>query len=449
MDYSSYALKRNPFPRHGSFPLGDQDEEIYALLMVGREEVKEKLDQMLRNLRHGEPSCVTLILGEYGTGKTHCLKYLEYRSRKKYDNIIPIYVKGLAGPGVRYLLKAILDSIEDTLGREFLTKLGKAYLSKGVPQSDVRSFYSALATGKEVIALRWAKGYPLTMKERERLKVTSDVDEHMARDLMASLFRAIWTLLGFKVLVLIDEVEELLKHEEKELMDFYSSLRYLIDTVPEGMMLVLSATPALVKDPRKGVAALSPALMSRLKAEDSLLILRPMEGVDVRRLLTSYLKAFRIPKARGLADTYPFEPDALDLIVRKSEGIPRNALMLANQALREGLTRKKHVIDASFLREVLKIEVEEEQKVVISIGGERGKVAEPKDGKDKKVKVIKLLEQSGGAATFSSLRNRVRMGKEEFMALMKEMEEEGVLELKKVGRGYRVILVEKSAVSGR
>lgn len=451
-DYRKYGLVRNPFPLHGSFPLDDEYEERYAKLLIGREELKEKLRKKLENLRTGESSAVVLLLGDYGTGKTHCLKFMEYWAKRKYRNIIPLYFKGLPGPKMKDLLRAFLDSLERTLGRDYLTKLASESLN--VERSnlvDTKNFLLALASknqGKVIPALRWAKGYGLSDQMREKLGLVSDLDETVARDVLSTLLRLIWEVRGSKTLFLIDEVEELLKYDPTDLYDFYSGLRSLIDTVSTGMMMVLASTPSLLRDEEKGIAALSPALRSRISDENTV-ILSPLDAKGIRTMIISYLREFRLPSVRKLMNTYPFTEEAISLIADLSKGIPRNALMIASVALREGLSKGKKEIDESFIRTVLELRKDELADLFLEFRGKGGSegVEEPvgptpvDERTALKAKVTKILEELGGKAPRYKIQQRVKeIPREELYRLIEEMRDEGTLDLIKAGSGFRVVL---------
>ncbi len=451
-DYRKYGLIRNPFPLHGSFPLDDEYEERYAKLLIGREELKEKLRKKLENLRTGESSAVVLLLGDYGTGKTHCLKFMEYWAKRKYRNIVPLYFKGLPGPKMKDLLRAFLDSLEGSLGRDYLTKLASKSLD--VERSnlvDTKNFLLALASknqGKVIPALRWAKGYGLSDQMREKLGLVSDLDETVARDVLSTLLRLIWEVRGSKTLLLIDEVEELLKYESTDLYDFYSGLRSLIDTVSTGMMMVLASTPSLLRDEEKGIAALSPALRSRISDENTV-ILSPLDAKGIRTMIVSYLREFRLPSVRKLMNTYPFTEEAISLIADLSKGIPRNALMIASVALREGLSKGKKEIDESFIRTVLELRKDELADLFLEFRGKGGSegVEEPvgptpvDERTALKAKVTKILEELGGKAPRYKIQQRVKeIPREELYKLIEEMRDEGTLDLIKAGSGFRVVL---------
>ncbi|GEM_PF-3790861 len=453
-DYRKYGLIRNPFPLHGSFPLDDKYEERYAKLLIGRDNLKELLRKKLENLRAGESSAVLLLLGDYGTGKTHCLKFMQHWAIRKYRNIIPLYFKGLPGPKMRDLLRTFLDSLEGILGRDYLMKLASESLN--VERSglvDTKNFLLALASknrSKVIPALRWAKGYGLSDQMREKLGLVSDLDESVARDVLSTLLEIIWEVRGTKTLLLIDEVEELLKYDQEDLYDFYSGLRNLIDTVSTGMMMVLASTPSLLRDEEKGIAALNPALNSRISDENTI-ILSPLDSIGIRAMIISYLREFRIPSVKKLMSTYPFTEEAINLIADLSRGIPRNALMLASIALREALSKGKKQIDDAFIRTILELRKDELADFLLEFKGEG---EERRDFKEKpvgpapvdertalKVKVIKILEELGGVSPRSRIQQRVKeISRKKFYRLLEEMRDEGMIDLIKVRGGYRVVL---------
>jgi len=212
--------------------------------------------------------------------------------------------------------------------------------------------------------------------------------------------------------------------------------------------MVLASTPSLLRDEEKGIAALSPALRSRISDENTV-ILSPLDAKGIRTMIISYLREFRLPSVRKLMNTYPFTEEAISLIADLSKGIPRNALMIASVALREGLSKGKKEIDESFIRTVLELRKDELADLFLEFRGKGGSegVEEPvgptpvDERTALKAKVTKILEELGGKAPRYKIQQRVKeIPREELYRLIEEMRDEGTLDLIKAGSGFRVVL---------
>ncbi len=453
--YERYGLRKNPFPHHGSFPVGDPDEGRYSSILVGREGLKGELDRRLVSLREGEGSAVLLLVGRYGMGKTHALKYLEHAAKRRYDGVIPVYVKGLRSASMLNLLSEVVRSLDSQLGREFLRDLAKAVLRRAQTRlarmPDLRAALRGVASG-DTSALAWLQGAQLGRAELRRLGVIMNLDDHSAVDVLSALVDIIWGVLGRKLLILVDELDEALSASSKDqVASFYSSIRQLIDKLPEGALLVFSASEAVLRDEEFGIAALSPALESRLWGAWDVLMLGPLTGGEIREMIRRYLKAFRTPEATGMVeDEYPFTDGALSAIAEISGGIPRSALRLASICLAEGLERGFRNIDGDLVREVARQEAERVEEVRSEVRAarrraKRAKTIEPiLDEAHAKRKILEVL--SGvGSLTQSELKRKAKLPKPLYERAIEALEREGLVERRKRGGGYRVYLLGGAA----
>ncbi len=450
--YERYGLRKNPFPHHGSFPVGDPDEGRYSSILVGRDELKRELDRRLVSLREGEGSAVLLLVGRYGMGKTHALKYLEHAARRRYDGVIPVYVKGLKSASMLGLLSEVVKSLDSQLGRDFLRDLARAALrsppGRLARMPDMAVALQGIASG-DTSALAWLQGAQLGRTELRRLGLVMNLDDHSAVDALSALVDIIWGVLGRKLLILVDELDEALSSSTRDqVASFYSGIRQLIDKLPEGALLVFSASEAVLRDEEFGIAALNPALESRLWGAWDVLVLGPLKDGEIREMIRRYLRAFRTPEAAGMVeDNYPFTDEALSAIAEISRGIPRSALRLASICLAEGLERGFRNVDGDLVREVARQESErvEEARSEVRAARRRSrrrkKVIEPiLDEAHAKRKVLEALSGVGSLAQ-SELKRKVKLPGPLYERAILTLEREGRVQRRKRGGGYRVYLL--------
>ncbi len=461
-EFTIYGLRKNPFPHHGSFPVGDEDEETYANIFCGNSELKRAVEAKVSLLREGEGSSIVLVVGEYGAGKTHVLKYMEHMAQARFPGVIPLYIKRMEVASMLELYRCIVRAMEQKLTRDFLVLL--AAQAHRAPPPRVRSFPDmerALAhlMAGDMAALRWIEGLDLSREELDRMEVSESLNSSSAVDALVVLVDLLWRFGRNKLLVLVDEFEEtFVMSSRQDLVRFYSDLRQLLDKLPEGALLVLSATTIVLKDPEKSLSLLNPALDSRISDSDRISLKR-LSTREVVEMLKGYLRAFRTPEAKGLvSDSFPFTEEALIRIAELSGGMPRNALKMASTCLSEALRRGVRSVDEVFVLEVLEEggeRREEHEEVEVRIARDRGGGARESEVREErkveeeeivridlsyvKRRIMEVLREEGSIRD-SDLRRRVGVSKELYLEGIRALARQGLLHRKKRGRGYRVYL---------
>src|SRR6266566_427002 len=291
IDYSRLHLVFNPFPAVGI------PEEIPATT-ADRAEILDRFKEILRQGLFENRSTVTVLTGDYGAGKSHLLKYLKYRINTQLltskDRALGVYVKSV-GRGFRDLYLYFIDDV----GRDFLTGFsealirshlakaddegsryvfdknlaGKHPLSKGIGlflksarykdlfhdiaksfqtfrnKNVMNSFLTLAHPDYSSIAWRWLIGERLDNSEQELLGVDGIIDDAKAAQ---SSFQAIVSLLlasGIKsVALMLDEFENFSLIPRLTRERYMDDVRHFIDDNPNGVALIIAATPFAYKD---------------------------------------------------------------------------------------------------------------------------------------------------------------------------------------------------------
>ena len=127
-DYSRLVLRSNPFPAT-AIPCDE------PLTTADRQAVIRRFTDVLSSLVTDRSSSVTVLLGDYGAGKSHLLKLFKVSVNKELlasdTPILAIYGKS-PGKSMRDLFLYLIDDI----GREFLSGLASRRIFDFLSKSD-------------------------------------------------------------------------------------------------------------------------------------------------------------------------------------------------------------------------------------------------------------------------------------------------------------------------
>ena len=345
-DYSVYKLKRNPFPYVG---VPEDAVAIYA------DRVKElrMIEEVVRSSLHSA-SCHAALIGSYGNGKTHTLKFIKRQIESQLEDVVVVY---LSSPGERVLslysnfmyelgfhrLESLVwkflefASGEKNLRRKVnegevllpeILEIGKRRLFNEVKYADFATAFLKLTMEEcKFLAWKYLCGEPIVSDYRRELDVVTpiDSDEKALRAFMS--LKRILSLLGNRlVCLLIDEFEsiEYLHHVLKQKM--LNGIRHLIDLNPKGLCLIIGCAPEVWVNIVREYHAFSDRIFREV-------VLKALSEKDVRRFISSYLKISREENSDPLNDIFPFTEDAISEIHKAAEGNIRRMLMICNQAI--------------------------------------------------------------------------------------------------------------------
>jgi hypothetical protein len=363
--YDKYGLKSNPFPY-----VGVPDEALS--LYTDRKRELKTIEEVIKASLSGMSSHIVLI-GSYGNGKTHTMKYIKKQLESQVQNTLAIYV---ATPGDRMLSlysnfmfefgferleNLVWKFLEFVSGEENLRKkvnegevllpeileTGKRRLQNEIKYTDFATAFLKLTMEEsKFIAWKYLCGEPILFEHRRELDVVMGIDnDDKALRAFMSLKR-ILSLLGNRLIcILIDEFESIEYLNILLKQKILNSVRHLIDLNPQGLCLIVGCAPDVWVDIIKEYHAFSERIFRQVT-------LRALGKEDLRNFVLSYLQHFRT-ETDPPDGIFPFTEDAIDEIQKAAEGNIRRMLMICNQAIDSGVDAGFPILTGRKLKEML------------------------------------------------------------------------------------------------
>ena len=376
----AYGLAGNPF----SVVPSDADH------WSGRDKERRLLWDVVRSVSFDDNglSEFVILIGDWGSGKTHALKYLARRVNKwesQMDAVAVMVPKVKLGPKVRWLdIYQII--VKQHLGSEFFSDLSSRFKSlvnecadevsadvdtalyKQLIRSDPDHFVTkvvdslededrpyaklllAAADGVENAITYLTEGTNLPKRIELPNVVKNDYD---AVQVLAGIFRVMTLPIMerapvYKAVHLsIDEVEELLEVKATEQAEFWFGTRELINRVPARMAFLLafsSEAPMLE-------ATMAPAVQERKTRKD--VVFEPFSPMDAREFVKRQLAHFRPEEWASQQDFHPFTGAAVDYVLEQTvPSVPRKIFVALRQVLDKAIRYYDLVPGAEIDREL-------------------------------------------------------------------------------------------------
>ncbi|MEM0506665.1 MAG: DUF2791 family P-loop domain-containing protein [Thermosphaera sp.] len=257
--YVKEFFPRVAVPRNDVHDLFDPDRD------VGRR-LRGLLTKVLRGGRE-----VLAVIGGYGLGKTHTLKYLNHIASSA--NVKIVYIPS-PGRGFLDFYATVVENVLDTAVLK-VSSISNPALKKALTL--LRDEDSDL----QVYVKGWLLGYSIPSNIKYKLGLIGNVRENNAVTFLSEILSNIVSN-QMRVLILLDEVEVLLNLPRNARFSYMENLREFIDVMPEGTAVVMSMTPACWDD----VMTLNPALYRRLSG--NILYLKPLRREQVVEFVKYY-----------------------------------------------------------------------------------------------------------------------------------------------------------------
>jgi len=313
---------RNPFPQvaipQRESLIYDPNGEIAYLV------------KYIENTINSNKTAVISIVGGYGLGKTHILKYLNFVARNK--GYLSVFI---TSPGKSFL------KIYRSIAQEYVKlnhnpiKLNDPYLHKAIKEITSNGKNSS-------IAINWVLGFRISSKLREKLGLAFNIDEEKGLEYSRILLESLAQLYR-GIVLLIDELEHLLALPVSQRTKYLNYLRELIDNLPSRTMLAIALTPAFWDE----IYTINPALARRLSSY--ILYLRNLKRTEVKAFLDLYVKAVSF----DLTVTDFIQEEVLEYLYELSNGNPGEILKLASILVENALIQNIYPVNLSYAKSIL------------------------------------------------------------------------------------------------
>jgi len=355
-EYSSLGLSSNPF----NVSVAGMGAAIWA----DRMKEKEILKDFMTSTTNSPFTQTLVVIGDYGMGKTHSLRYLRYLAQDQGQagvrnvvilvnnpgqNFVELYkkvVQELSNLSIKRLVDHLLEEIRSDVYKsvsdsEFLAFRAdsltlESILKRSLPlvDRDFLVFLSSYATNKNVEAcLRWLNCGKLVASELKVLGLSENIDSVPKAFEILKGFFLLFNKLEMPCLLLIDEFEDLIMplgpsariRTGSEVYEYLSQLRHIIDENLPRLGVVMALTPssweALIG------REMYPALIDRFRG--NILLLGTLTNEQIFSFIEGYLKSYS--EKREVNDL--FDHDALNSIVKESNGNPRRIIQICQKAI--------------------------------------------------------------------------------------------------------------------
>lgn len=371
-----YALlKSNPF---AYMTPPSQNEIVWA----GMENLKQQFDQVFFEAKTTTSTQVVLNWGAYGSGKTHASIY--YSLPERFPSVQGNQVSGVVILRIRtpkdptkpdlILYKDIIEAIRFSRLRQIV---GKTITTLGLEQarSTLQELTESEVLGQAIVLLGLepnSKGdlEPLssitnpsewhtllesyffsqnTKSDLKKLRLSRSIDTAQERfRILAALLQC---MIGLKrgedvstysrLVLWIDEMEDLIYFATKQYRPFTQGLRELIDRLPNAFTLMMNFTLASPEVFEDTTVVLGEALMERISR--NIYFKEPNEA-DAALYVREMISTFRLPSISEsfpqVSDVYPFSNTSLQhLIALLPRRTPRELNKRCSEVITEALKR--------------------------------------------------------------------------------------------------------------
>jgi len=288
-------------------------------LWADRDALLKRVIEVLDYLSNNNSTSLHLLWADWGCGKSHTLRYMEYLCLTKYPGIFPLYSRMPDNvKGFTEVYQAIVKSINfaqlTDMVRGVISTRGEAYLlSKVLAGRDefLNVFKSTLGTSAtKSSAQHWLCGDKISSNELKAIgaygNLKTDADGIEAIECIARLIINSGKYKRF--LLMIDEYQLLHRKSPGIESRLNSGLHKLYDAVSKNLSIILSFSFEKKKDV---YLRLSGELQSR---EDRISISIPeMSNLDAQIFVMELFKMYRT-NDRPPSSLYPLKVECLDAI---------------------------------------------------------------------------------------------------------------------------------------
>ncbi len=314
------------------WPFQAVPSEQTAKVWVGRPEARRRLRGLLRTVQRVDASRIVLLWAAYGAGKTHALLHLQ-ASAASDEGVQTLYV--VTPKGIKSFLDVYRAIIEAALTTDVLAELGmEIYRRKGgSPPSDLQRALVRIVSLPEPqhrAALSWLKAEKVPARDlREsglsrRLETSADGIETLNE-----LIELLRSELEVKLILLLDEIQELGQLAPARLDEAVGGLHKVFDRNTDGLTLVFCFTTTA----QQTIARVIGETLYERRSET--LTLPPLSRQEAVDFITELIREWSIDPERA---PFPFTSSAIGAVVDTlpaDDGlIPRDLIRACDTVLR-------------------------------------------------------------------------------------------------------------------
>lgn len=314
------------------WPFQAVPSEETAAIWVGRPEVLRRIRGLLRTIERVDASRIVLLWAAYGAGKTHALLHLSVKAQE-CENLQSLYVD--TPRGIKSFVDVYRAIIDAALNTDVLADLGmELYRRKGAsPPSDLQRALVRMVSLPEPqhrAALSWLKAEKVSARElhdsvlTRPLKTSADGIETLNE--LVGLLRS---ELGLKLVVLLDEIQELGQLTGARLDEARGGIHKVFDRNTDGLTLVFCSTTTAQQTIAKVIGE------TLFERRSETITLPPLDPEQAVQFITELIGAWSIDPERA---PFPFTPEAIGAVVSRlpsEDGfIPRDLIRTFDVILR-------------------------------------------------------------------------------------------------------------------
>ena len=300
---------------------------------VGRPAMERKLRGLLRTVQRVSPSRIVLLWAAYGAGKTHALRHLAHLADDQRD-VRALYV--VTPKGVKHFLDVYRAVVDAALRNDLISELGLALYRRSGPDqpTNLRRALVRIVSLNEPqtrTPVSWLKAEKVPAAELRASGLTRRLETSPdGIDTLNELVELLRTELGVKLILLLDEIQELGELAPRQLDEAVGGLHKVFDRNTEGLTLVFSFTTA-AQDTVEGI--IGSTLYERRSDTLALPALSADEGVA---FVGELIAQRSLDKTRA---PFPFTPQAIRAVVEHVVGpdgvTPRELIRAFDAILRD------------------------------------------------------------------------------------------------------------------
>ena len=324
--------------------------------IADREQFRDDLETLLRNLSRQNASSIHPIWSWFGAGKTHTLYYLSNRAaqihRKNTGHLKTIYSEFPRAPRSfvdvykSFALKLDREALLETY-LEICTSTEAVRLERDLlnSSSDLVSALKVLAIGESAdqdLAMRWLRADALPVADCRKLGISKRIttSEESSRILiglvrMFGLSASSQNLINSRLVWLLDELQRIDQLPSRIRDEINTGLHSTFNGCPSGFSMILSFSG----QPTKTLPTwFSPELKDRI-GRTKVMILPPMQMCDALKFVKDILAHARLPENTDIDAYFPFSEQTCRTIIediqRNDELKPRAIMQAFNAVLLE------------------------------------------------------------------------------------------------------------------